>query len=192
MSLFSIGKYSYESTPVKIVDKITFLGYQIDHKLNFGAQCDTLCNNIALRQRALSSFMSIKSTSHPVTLKLIADSIIMGYARYFMTIFPNAKKSHVKKIEPKITACLRHINGLLPTTPKNVTSAITSVPPMTYGLPDRERSPELHSENQAQKHIHLSMHANDVEKRNISPTRKQKRQNSDQRRRQLYGIRRYQ
>lgn len=82
------------------------------------------------RKNAFASFMRLKDVSHPTTIKIIFDAIIMGYIRYRATIFPNAKKSNKDKIEPKFNVCLKKLNGLVPSTPINTMTVIAVNPPL--------------------------------------------------------------
>lgn len=74
--------------------------------------------------------MKLKDISHPKTLKIIFDALIMGYIRYHITIIPNAKNSNISKIMPKVNSCLKRMNGLLRSTPNNIMSAISTQPPL--------------------------------------------------------------
>lgn len=115
---------------VSIVDCITFLGIELDKKLNFSNHCEKMRTELDRRQSAFSSFMRIKDVSHPKILKHIFDAVIMGYIRYNMTIYTNAKVTNNSKIEPRFNSCLKKLNGLLHTTPTNTMSVIASSPPL--------------------------------------------------------------
>lgn len=122
--------FEIDGNDVSVTEKITFLGIEIDQKLNFSHHCEKMQTDLDRRKNAFASFMRLKDVSHPKTLKLIFDSVIMGYIRYNATIFSNAKKSHRKKIEPKFNICLKKLNGLVPSTPINTMTVIAVNPPL--------------------------------------------------------------
>jgi ribonuclease HI len=115
---------------INVVDCINYLGVEIDKNLRFHKQCTKVCNNLSMRINAFGSFARIKNNSHPKTLNIIFNAIIMGYTNYSLTLVANACKTNVAKIDKKVNLCLRKINGLTRTTPLNTLSAIAAKPPL--------------------------------------------------------------
>jgi len=115
---------------IEIVNEYNYLGIQLNKTLNFASHINIINEKIAKRNNIIKIFAGIKSTSHPKSLKIIYNALILGINQYSSIFYENGAKKNKLKIEKQTNSILRNINGLTKSTPLNSIYRIASSPPL--------------------------------------------------------------
>ena len=115
---------------IQIVDKHIYLGIVIDNKLSFKPHIENLIGRINEKQNMLKVISSLKNGAHPQTLGNIHNALINSIIEYGSSIYGNATKTVLNKLENCSRNCLRMISGCAKSTPVHIVRGIMAKEPL--------------------------------------------------------------
>jgi ribonuclease HI len=115
------------TTKLTIAENYKYLGIHIDRKLNFGKHINELRDNLQKRINLMKYVSGIKWGGHPKVLGTLYKTIIRSKMEYGSTVYMNAAKTHLQKLQTIQNSALRLIGGFTKSTPIHAMEAITSI-----------------------------------------------------------------
>jgi ribonuclease HI len=115
---------------IPINDHARVLGIQFQGNEKFKKHFEVMVAKIDTRCNAIKRLTATKHGGHPESLMNIFRAVVRSVVEYGSTIYGDWLKGQDNKVQQKMNAILKLINGLPHTTPANVTAAIASEPPI--------------------------------------------------------------
>ncbi|KAJ0169404.1 hypothetical protein K1T71_014991 [Dendrolimus kikuchii] len=118
------------NNPIKVEDKVKFLGIHLDPKLSGITHLNFVCEKIEKNINVIRALSGIKWGSHPYCQKLLYNAIVRSHIDYGSFLMEPCNKLSLAKLNRLQAKCLRLITGAMKSSPTNALQVECLEPPL--------------------------------------------------------------